>query len=114
LEKLAKSKEPLTVAQIHKNLGLQEINQVTLYRAIESMVSSDIIRRVDLQQDHAYRYELAGQHHHHIICTKCGAVEDFSLVSCSAILKKAVRKSSTFKIINNHSMELFGVCAHCA
>jgi Fe2+ or Zn2+ uptake regulation protein len=114
LEKLAKSSKPLTVAQIHKNLGLQGINEVTLYRAIESLVSSGIVRRIDLQQDHAYRYELAGRHHHHIVCTKCGAIEDFSAAACSSILKNAARKSSTFKTINSHSMELFGVCAHCA
>jgi Fe2+ or Zn2+ uptake regulation protein len=115
LENLNKASKPLTVAQIHIILGAQGINEVTLYRAIESLVSSGIVRRVDLQQDHAYRYELAGQHHHHhIVCTKCGAVEDFSAVSCSSILKKAAKKSSSFKTINSHSMELFGVCAHCA
>lgn len=114
LEKLAKSTKPLTIAQIHKTLGAQGINKVTLYRAIESLVFSGIVRRIDLQQDHAHRYELAGEHHHHIVCTKCGTIEDFLVADCTSILKRAAKKSRTFKIINNHSMELFGVCAHCA
>jgi Fe2+ or Zn2+ uptake regulation protein len=114
LERLSESTRPLTIAQMHKNSSLRGINEVTLYRAIESLVSSGIVRRVDLQQDHAYRYELAAPHHHHIVCTKCGTVEDFSATACSSILKKAAKESNSFKTINNHSIELFGLCAHCA
>jgi Fe2+ or Zn2+ uptake regulation protein len=115
LKVLVKENKPLTAVQIHRKVGSKELNEATIYRALETMVSSGIIRRVDLQKDNAHRYELAGgQHHHHIVCSECGAVENFSDNLCRIILDKAAKKSKSFKIINSHSMELFGVCAYCS
>ena len=114
LELLATEKRPLTVTQIHKKLGYSELNEVTLYRALEALVASHIVRRVDLQQGHAHCYEYADKHHHHIVCTKCEKVEDFSDKLCEEVVVKATKKSSSFKTITSHSMELFGLCASCA
>src|SRR5882724_2867210 len=108
---LVKEAKPLTVAQIHKKVGSRELNEVTLYRALEALSTSGIVRRVDLQQGHAHHYELIGKHHHHIVCTGCGTVEDFSDKLCDSVVEKATKKSSSFKTITSHSMELFGVCA---
>jgi Fur family ferric uptake transcriptional regulator len=114
LEMLEKATQPLTVAQIHAKVGSKELNEVTLYRALEALAASGIVRRVDLQQGHAHHYELVGTHHHHIVCTDCGTVEDFSDKLCDSVVEKATKKSSSFKIITSHSMELFGVCANCS
>ncbi len=113
LNLLAQEAKPLTVAELHKKIGVQSMNEVTLYRALESLASSGIVARVDLRQDRAARYELRGKHHHHIVCTACGAVEDFSDTVCDSLTKKVAQRSSSFKTISDHSMELFGLCRNC-
>lgn len=113
LEVLSKEDRPLTIDQIHAKMGRKNINGVTLYRAIDALVASGVIRLVNLR-GHAHSYELAHHHHHHIICTRCNAIEDFSDNDCEALISRVARKSSRFTVVNDHSIELFGLCRSCA
>lgn len=110
---LSKERRPMTVDQIHKKVGHSTINEVTLYRAIEALASANVVRRVNLQQGAAHYYELADEHHHHIVCTKCDRVEDFADKDCEELVCRATSKSSGFKKITSHSIELFGLCKQC-
>ena len=114
LETLAKSKRPLATQDIvHEMQG--SLNQGTIYRALESLVNAGIVRRVDMQHAHAH-YELAANraHHHHLICKKCGRVEDIEQCDVTAIEKKVVKKSAAFASITEHSLEFFGLCKKCS
>ena len=114
LEVLANSKHPLATHDIVKRLAKLS-NQATIYRGLESLVETRMIRRVDMQHAHAH-YELAidKDHHHHIICTSCHRVED--LPDCSDLVseKKLLKYSKQFSAINDHSLEFFGTCKDCA
>ncbi len=114
LNVLAGETRPLTVRQIQEKLGKTGLNEVTLYRALEALAATNIVRRVDLRHGQAYRYELADQHHHHIVCTDCGIIEDFSDSRLEKAMVEAAQKSRSFKKINNHAMELFGLCTDCS
>ncbi|HVU75712.1 MAG TPA: Fur family transcriptional regulator [Candidatus Paceibacterota bacterium] len=114
LRVFAQEHRPMTVDQIHTKLGRSTINEVTLYRAIEALASSHIVRRVNLQQGTAQHYELADKHHHHIVCTQCDRVEDFADKDCEELVRKATTKSNGFKEVTSHSIELFGLCKDCA
>lgn len=87
-------------------------NLVTVYRTLISFEMVGILSRVDLHKESAY-YELASHHHHHIVCTECGVVEGFDNCDVASISKKALRKSSKFSAIQQHSLEFFGVCKSC-
>jgi Fe2+ or Zn2+ uptake regulation protein len=111
LEVLFKTKQPETVQDIYKKL--KNIDLVTLYRTLDSFEKSQLVRQIDLHKDAVY-YELNREHHHHIVCTRCGTVEDFRLCNMNLFIKKIVEKSSNFKMVNEHSLELFGMCKACA
>lgn len=110
LEALSKAKRPETVEEIHKRI--KKLDLVTLYRTLSSFEKKQIIKRIDLHKDAAY-YELSAEHHHHIICTDCGKLEDFELCDMNDLTKKIVAKASNFKNIKEHSLELFGICNTC-
>ncbi len=110
LKVLFKIKHPLMLQDMHKNL--KNIDLVTLYRTLGSFEKNGLIRRVDLHKDAIY-YELNIEHHHHIVCIKCGLVEDFKLCNINHLTKKIITKSLNFKKINEHSFELFGICNAC-
>jgi Fe2+ or Zn2+ uptake regulation protein len=69
LQVLEKEPRPLTVAQLEEKLSM--LNTVTLYRALDFLVSARLVRRgIDGRAAH---YAYAGRpHHHHMTCIDCG------------------------------------------
>lgn len=110
LEIFSKSKMPLDAESVYKKT--KNINEATVYRTLSALEKSGILKKVDLRKDSIY-FELAEEHHHHIVCTKCNDVEDFENKDIEKFLGRIVGKSSKFKSIKEHSLELFGLCRMC-
>jgi Fur family ferric uptake transcriptional regulator len=110
LEAMRDVKHPETAQEIHKRI--KKIDLVTLYRTLATFEKDHIVKRMDLHKDAVY-YELNTDHHHHIVCTGCGKLEDFELCDVDYLTKKIVAKASSFKSIQEHSLELFGICNAC-
>lgn len=114
LELLRKENNPRTVAEIQKKLK-QKQDTVTLYRSLEGLTAAGIVSRSELGHGHAHYELLAGKgHHHHLVCTNCEQVEDFSDPLLENALMRAEKNAKSFKSINSHSLELFGLCKSCA
>ena len=77
LKVLSKTKHPETTQEIYKKLKKTGIDLTTLYRTLASFEKSGLVRKVDLHKDTIY-YESNLSHHHHIICTVCHKVVDFT------------------------------------
>ena len=110
---LKKSKRPLSTSDIHEGMDYK-LDKVTLYRALEYFVKSKIVTKINLQNSTIY-YELihADHHHHHVICEICGKLEDIEHCNQDNIQKEITKQSKSFKIINSHSLEFFGICKDC-
>ena len=108
LEVFAKIKKPLNAEQVYKKLVSKNFDQATIYRTLTAFEKSGILKRIDLHKDSAH-FELAQEHHHHIVCTNCNKVEDFENKEIEKVLRRIVGKSSKFKSIKEHSLELFGL-----
>ncbi len=114
LDVLSRVQTPLTVEQIGEKLKKFCLDTVTLYRAAKQLTEAGLLRHVDFRHGHAH-YELKDQvhDHHHIICTKCHTVEDFTGCDFSDLVKRARSQTKKFRIIHEHSLELFGICKKC-
>jgi Fur family ferric uptake transcriptional regulator len=108
----SKFKNPKTIQEIQAKIGKNKIDLVTLYRTLASFQEKKLIKRIDMHKDAVY-YELNSDHHHHIICTNCGKLEDFKLCDLEVFMKKIISQAEKFKNIKEHSLELFGVCNTC-
>jgi Fur family ferric uptake transcriptional regulator len=104
--------KPIDVDFIFKNIDDNKINQVTVYRTVESFLKKGLIHKVDLRKNSVF-YELKERHHHHIVCTSCGDVEEFDICMISKNSSLILSKSKKFKNIIDHSFEFFGVCKKC-
>lgn len=112
LDIFLKNHKPICALYICQKLN-GKINEATVYRMLASFEKSEILKKIDLKKDCAY-FELNKDHHHHIVCTKCGEIEDFiESKEIEEILEKIVKRSSKFKKIKEHSLELFGFCKSC-
>jgi Fe2+ or Zn2+ uptake regulation protein len=113
LEIFQDNNKPINASFIYLKLK-DKINEVTVYRNLTSFEKKGILRRVDLRKE-AMCFELNNNHHHHIVCNKCGLVEDFrDNKELEKILINIIEKSSKFKSIKEHSLELFGFCRMCS
>ncbi len=107
---------PLTITQI---LSLDNsLPQSSVYRNLTILEEVGAVTRIDTRDDFA-RYELAEhltEHHHHLICTSCGDVADFSLDGrAESGLDRALHKAAEefgFEI-EAHRLDLLGLCARC-
>lgn len=108
-----KSGKPLSAEGIITKSVLEKINNVTIYRILTSFEEAKIIRRVDLRKDSTY-YELASCHHHHLVCNRCGDIEDVEVCIPETLSKAVVKSSKKFSSIDDHSLEFFGICKNCS
>ena len=112
LQTLFGEEKPVTVSYFEHKLK-KAIDKVTLYRALESMVASGVVREVDFRHGHVhYELQASRKHHHHIVCTSCGRVED---VNCKTepFVKQVAKNAKNFSRVDDHSMEFFGLCNTC-
>ena len=79
---------------------------MTIYRTLDLLSEIAAVRRLDLGD--GPRYELAEDHHHHLICESCGDVSEFE--RCPLDLRRL--RGMDFEI-NSHSLEIYGRCAEC-
>ncbi len=89
-----------------------KISRATVYRTLELLVKSGMVRRVHLGEDH-YHYEhvTGNSHHDHLICTTCGAVIEFHDPVLEARQREICEKkrfTPTF-----HNLQILGVCSNC-
>jgi Fur family ferric uptake transcriptional regulator len=94
------------------NRRQRKVGFTTVYRTMKLIADCGLAREV-LFNDGIARFEhtYGKKHHHHLICTKCGKVIEFS----SKIMDEAEKE-----LLNRHGFELqyhqyeiFGLCREC-
>lgn len=111
---LLREKQPLSVQDLLAALPKRTADQTTMYRSLEAFIVAGLVRRVELGRGKAL-YELAeeGGHHHHLVCTTCGNIEDVEDCEMEAFAARALKASRRFAELHRHSLELFGLCKDC-
>ena len=108
---------PLTIPEILA--AAPGLAQSSLYRNLAVLEQAGVVHRLVTHDDFA-RYELAEDltgHHHHLVCSNCGRVEDLPATpaverSVAAAIDDAARQAG-FRT-QHHRLDLVGLCAQCA
>ncbi len=106
---------PQPITTIHKKLGRNAIDLATIYRTIELFRENRLIQEIrmyDLPHFELTSANHAHGHHHHITCQLCGAIEDWT--HCNIDEKQLPAHTKTFSSIENHTLELLGICNKCS
>ncbi|MSQ41589.1 MAG: transcriptional repressor [Dehalococcoidia bacterium] len=87
------------------------VGRATVFRTLRLLLGIGTLCQVVLD-DGAIEYRLAsGGHHHHIVCSRCGAVNDFASCDIQDLLDELARR--TGYDIEAHRLEVYGRCAQC-
>lgn len=89
-----------------------KISRATVYRTLELLVKSGMVRRVHLGEDHYHYEHVSGNSHHdHLICTTCGGVIEFHdelLEQRQIEICQKKKFTPTF-----HNLQILGICDPC-
>lgn len=109
---LEKTYSPVDVERIIKFLRAKGLNtnKVTVYRTLNFLYDKGYVEKLEFGEG-KFRYELKKNHHHHLICSKCGKIEDVRGEFLEKI-EREIYKDKGFKV-KNHYLEFFGLCSDC-
>ena len=111
LETLERAGKPMSIPEILEHMK-GAVDETTVYRTLDALKEKKIVRQLDFQHGHG-EYELAdAQHHHHIVCVRCGSVEDVMLKTDLEAEERRIQREKRFTIMD-HSLEFFGICEKC-
>lgn len=113
LESRAQTDRHLTAEELYKTLLHEgtEIGLATVYRVLTQFEAAGLVKRHHFEGGNSV-FELdRGEHHDHIVCVRCGKVEEFSDESIEK-RQKEIADSLQFKL-TDHALCLYGICADC-
>ena len=117
VDALDDAENPLTVEQVREVES--SLPQSSIYRNLAVLEEAAVVRRITSSDEFA-RFELAEdltEHHHHLICSDCGSVVDFTLpgevesLVDGALISAARRLGFTG---DHHRLDLVGLCSNCS
>ncbi|MBM3668089.1 MAG: transcriptional repressor [Actinobacteria bacterium] len=94
--------------------GESRVGLASVYRALELLHGEGLVQRVDLGGG-GYRYEPilpGGEHHHHVVCDRCGEVTAFEDPTLERAIERMERRLR--RVVSAHDVVLHADCRRCA
>src|SRR5712692_6405730 len=86
--------------------------RATVFRTVRLLTEIGAVCRVLLEDGSLhYRVSERGRHHHHLVCTGCGKVQDLDECSVTDVVRE-LSQASGYEI-ERHWLELYGRCQAC-
>ena len=89
----------------------EEIGLATVYRVLTQFESAGLVTRHHFEGGNSVFELNKGSHHDHIVCIKCGKVDEFT----DSVIEKHqedIAEKLGFTL-TDHSLYLYGVCSKC-
>jgi Fur family ferric uptake transcriptional regulator len=97
--------------QLHEELRRWGVGRATVFRTLDLLVELGILNRLHTDDRCSSYIVCADQHHHHLVCERCGAVQEVS----DARIERSVRAMAIeagFRA-REHHLEIVGSCREC-
>lgn len=94
--------------------GGHSIGRASVYRALDQLESLRLVQRLEIGTGTA-AYEPvrpSGEHHHHLVCQRCGRVVPFEDPKLEREIER-VSRGASFSV-SAHDLTLRGTCGKCA
>ena len=89
----------------------RRIGLTTVYRTLELLAHLQLIRKIHLSDGCQQYVGAQAGHGHHLICSRCGRVAEFSDCRLGAFIQSVAERTQF--MIEDHWLELFGRCKGC-
>ncbi len=89
----------------------EEIGLATVYRVLTQFEQAGLVTRHHFEGGHSVFELNAGGHHDHIVCVRCGRVDEFVDETIEA-RQRAIARKAGYEM-TDHCLYIYGVCADC-
>ena len=90
----------------------EEIGLATVYRVLTQFEQAGLVTRHNFEGGHSV-FELSSENHHdHIVCVRCGRVEEFIDSQIEQRQEEVARKLG-FQLTDHH-LNMYGLCPDCS
>lgn len=89
----------------------EDVGLATVYRVLTQFEAAGLVSRHHFESGHSVFEVNEGKHHDHILCVKCGAIEEF-IDEVIEDRQKAIAKKAGFAM-TDHSLYIYGICNGC-
>lgn len=104
--------EQCAVTALEIDRRLPSVGRASVYRTLEQLEQLDLVHRVDVGgETAAYERNDPSEHHHHLVCARCGRLVPFEDPSLERAIH-AVADKAEFEVLS-HDVLLRGVCPRC-
>ena len=116
VDALVAAERPPTIPELLR--AADDLAMSSAYRNLSVLERAGVVRRLVTNDEHA-RFELAEDitgHHHHLICERCGRIDDFTVSpQLERSLERALDRAVTGTGFEpeHHRLDLVGTCAEC-
>jgi len=105
----------VTAQEIDEQLRTQgrAVGRASVYRILELLTTLRLVQRIDLGQGVARyeRHQPDGDHHHHMVCDRCGQVAPFEDSKLEQAIARVCQRLSF--AVAEHDVVLHGACRDC-
>ncbi|MBL1275664.1 MAG: ferric iron uptake transcriptional regulator [Ectothiorhodospiraceae bacterium] len=89
----------------------EDVGLATVYRVLTQFEAAGLVTKLNFEGGHSV-YELnQGEHHDHILCVKCGKVDEF-VDELIEERQKEIAEKAGFSM-TDHCLYIYGICAEC-
>lgn len=101
----------LSAEHVYKSLLAtgSDIGLATVYRVLLQFVQAGLLERQHFENEKAMFELNEGGHHDHLVCVRCGRVEEFVDAEIER-RQQQIAKASGFEL-QEHALALYGVCS---
>ncbi|HEX6928324.1 MAG TPA: ferric iron uptake transcriptional regulator [Gammaproteobacteria bacterium] len=89
----------------------EEIGLATVYRVLTQFEDAGLVTRHHFEGGHSMFEMNEGDHHDHILCVKCGRVDEFVDEGIEE-RQEQIAKEAGYEM-TDHSLYIYGICPDC-
>lgn len=103
----------LSAEDVYKGLieADEDVGLATVYRVLTQFEAAGLVERHHFEGGHSVFELMSVDHHDHLVCSKCGEIEEFYDEVIELQQEKIAAKFG-FEI-TDHSLYLYGICKQC-
>jgi Fur family ferric uptake transcriptional regulator len=89
----------------------EDIGLATVYRVLTQFEAAGLVKRHHFEGGHSVFELNEGDHHDHILCVKCGKVDEFNDDTIEK-RQKAIAADLGYEL-TDHCLYMYGICKSC-
>ena len=89
----------------------EDVGLATVYRVLTQFETAGLVSRHHFESGHSVFEVNEGKHHDHMLCVKCGRIEEF-VDEVIEERQRAIAKKAGYAM-TDHALYIYGICSQC-